>query len=333
MSIYTKISFPATRMRRLRRTKNIRALVSETTLSPSDLIYPVFLLEGKSRKEEVESMPGVSRKSIDLLLEELKTISELSIPAIAIFPVVEKNKKSLNGEECFNPNGLVQNAIKAIKTEYPDLIIISDVALDPYTTHGHDGIIDSNNSVVNDVTVEMLVNQAISHAEAGADIIAPSDMMDGRIGSIRSALEKNHHFDTMIMSYAAKYASSYYGPFRDAVGSSKNLTGDKSSYQMDPANSKEALKEVALDLKEGADLILIKPALPYLDIIEKVSTNFQTPTLGYQVSGEYAMLKAAANNGWLNEKNTVLEALQSIKRAGACAVLSYYAIEVAEWLN
>ena len=279
-------------------------------------------------------MPGIERHSIDLLLKELVEAVELGIPAVALFPVVGEDRKSLDGAECANPDGLVQRTVKAIKAGHPDILVITDVALDPYTTHGQDGIIDDAGYVLNDETVAMLTRQALSHADAGADIVAPSDMMDGRIGAIRDALESNDHRNTMILAYAAKYASCFYGPFRDAVGSAANLAGgDKSTYQMAPPNSDEALREVALDLAEGADLVMVKPAMPYLDIIRRVHDRFGVPTFAYQVSGEYAMLKAAAGNGWLDERKSVLEALLCIKRAGASAILTYFAIQAARWLN
>jgi porphobilinogen synthase len=320
-------------MRRTRRSASLRALVSETALSASDLIYPVFVLEGDGQSEPVESMPGIERKSIDLLLDEAREAAALGIPAIALFPVVGAAQKSLKGEECANPDGLVQRTVRALKSELPELTIITDVALDPYTTHGQDGIIDDSGYVLNDETVEMLVKQAVSHAEAGADIVAPSDMMDGRVGSIRRALETDGHRNTLILAYAAKYASCYYGPFRDAVGSAANLAGgDKYNYQMDPANTDEALREVGLDLAEGADIVMVKPAMPYLDIIRRVRDRYQVPTFAYQVSGEYAMISAAGRNGWLDEKAAALEALLSIRRAGASAILTYYAIQAARWL-
>jgi porphobilinogen synthase len=321
-------------MRRSRRTAAVRRLVAESGLSADDLIYPVFVLEGENRAEKVESMPGIERHSIDRLLKELAEAVDLGIPAVALFPVVDEDKKSLDGAECANPDGLVQRTVQAIKAEHPDIAVITDVALDPYTTHGQDGIIDDAGYVLNDETVAMLTRQALSHADAGADIVAPSDMMDGRIGAIRDALESNHHRNTMILAYAAKYASCFYGPFRDAVGSAANLAGgDKSTYQMAPPNSDEALREVALDLDEGADLVMVKPAMPYLDIVRRVHDRFGVPTFAYQVSGEYAMIKAAAGNGWLDERKTVLEALQCIKRAGASAILTYFAIQAARWLN
>ena len=334
MSDIPKGSFPRIRMRRTRFSASLRALVAESTLSPADFIYPVFVLEGHGQTQDVESMPGIKRRSVDGILEEAETAFEMGIPAVALFPVIDADRKSLDGAECANPDGLVQRAIKALKARLPELTVITDVALDPYTTHGQDGIIDDSGYVMNDETVEMLVRQAISHAEAGADIVAPSDMMDGRIGAIRHALESAGHRNTVILAYAAKYASCYYGPFRDAVGSAASLGGgDKRNYQMDPANSDEALREVALDLAEGADLVMVKPALPYLDIIRRVRDEFGVPTLAYQVSGEYAMIKAAAQNGWLDEKKAVLEALLSIKRAGASAILSYYSIQAARWLS
>ena len=326
--------FPQIRLRRSRRTAALRRLVAEAGLTPDDLIYPVFVLDGKSRTEAVPSMPGIERKSVDNLLTELGDAARLGIPAVALFPVIDADKKSLDGAECANPEGLVQTTVRAIKSEYPDLAVVTDVALDPYTTHGQDGIVDDAGYVLNDVTVDMLVKQAVSHADAGADIVAPSDMMDGRIGAIRKALEAADHPNTAILAYAAKYASCYYGPFRDAVGSAANLGGgDKSTYQMAPSNSDEALREVGLDISEGADMVMVKPALPYLDIVRRVKETYGVPTFAYQVSGEYAMLKAAAANGWLDERSAVLEALLCIKRAGANAVLSYFSIAAARWLN
>ena len=334
MSANNPGQFPQIRMRRSRRTPALRRLVAETGLAPGDLIYPVFVLEGEDRAEPVPSMPGIERHSVDRLLKELEEAVRLGIQAVALFPVIDAGKKSLDGAESANPNGLVQSAVKAIKAEYPDLIVITDVALDPYTTHGQDGIIDDSGYVLNDETVAMLVRQAVSHAEAGADMLAPSDMMDGRIGRIRSALESDGHINTLILAYSAKYASCFYGPFRDAVVSAENLAGgDKSTYQMAPSNSDEALREVALDLQEGADIIMVKPALPYLDVIRRVRETFGVATFAYHVSGEYAMLKAASQNGWLDERASVLEALVSIKRAGANAILSYYALAAARWLN
>jgi len=321
-------------MRRGRRTPALRRLVAETTLSSADFIYPVFVLDGEGRTENVPSMPGITRRSIDGLLPELTEAHALGIPAVALFPVIDADLKTLDGSECANPDGLVQRAVRAIKKALPDLAVMTDVALDPYTTHGQDGIIDGSGYVLNDVTVAMLVKQTLSHAAAGADIVAPSDMMDGRVGAMRRALEENGHVNTVILAYAAKFASAFYGPFRDAVGSAKNLAGgDKSTYQAAPANSDEALREVALDLQEGADFVMVKPAMPYLDIVRRVKDVYQVPTFAYQVSGEYAMLKAAAANGWLDERATVLEALLGIKRAGANAILTYFAVEAARWLS
>jgi len=333
MSRSTPGQFPKVRMRRGRRTSALRRLAAETGLSVNDLIYPVFVLDGKDKVEPVPSMPGVSRKSIDKLLLELTEVRDLGIPAVALFPVIEAAQKSLDGAECANPNGLVQNTVRAIKKELPELVVITDVALDPYTTHGQDGIIDDSGYVLNDETVAMLVKQALSHATAGADMVAPSDMMDGRIGAIRTALEDEGHIYTLIMAYAAKFASAFYGPFRDAVGSTANLgSADKSTYQVAPSNSDEAVREVGLDLDEGADFVMVKPAMPYLDIVRRVKDEYQVPTFAYQVSGEFAMLKAAAANGWLNERDTVLESLLSIKRSGANGILTYFAIDAARWL-
>ena len=334
MSVSSPGQFPFVRMRRSRRTPSLRNLVAETTLSSADFIYPVFVLEGKGRREEVPSMPGISRKSVDLLLEELADVRDLGIPAVALFPIIDQAKKTLDGSECANPEGLVQRTVRAIKEKLPELTVMTDVALDPYTTHGQDGIIDDAGYVLNDVTVAMLVRQALSHAEAGADVVAPSDMMDGRIGAIRAALEKNGHINTVILAYAAKFASSFYGPFRDAVGSAANLgSGDKSTYQVAPTNGDESVREVGLDLDEGADIVMVKPAMPYLDIIRRVKETYAAPTFAYQVSGEYAMLKAAAQNGWLNERAVVLESLLGIKRAGANAILTYFAMDAARWLK
>ena len=320
-------------MRRTRRSASLRALVAETGLSAADLVYPVFVLEGEGQVQKIDSMPGIERKSIDGLLREATEAVELGIPAIALFPVIDGARKSLDGAECANPDGLVQRTVRTLKAELPDLAVITDVALDPYTTHGQDGIIDDDGYVLNDETVDMLVKQAVSHADAGVDIVAPSDMMDGRVGAIRSALESAGHRNTLILAYAAKYASCYYGPFRDAVGSAANLGGgDKRNYQMDPANTDEALREVGLDLAEGADMVMVKPAMPYLDVIRRVRDRFGVPTLAYHVSGEYAMISAAGQNGWLDEKKAALEALLSIKRAGACAILTYYAMQAARWM-
>ncbi|MEM7430556.1 MAG: porphobilinogen synthase [Pseudomonadota bacterium] len=321
-------------MRRTRRTAALRRLVGETELSAADLIWPVFVLDGKNQTESVASMPGVERMTVDKLLVALDEAVELGIPAVALFPVIEDEHKSLDGAECANPNGLVQTAVRAIKQRHPELAVITDIALDPYTTHGQDGIIDESGYVVNDLTVAMLTKQAVSHAEAGADIVAPSDMMDGRIGAIRNALETGGHVNTLILAYAAKYASCFYGPFRDAVGSAANLAGgDKSTYQMSPANAEEALREIQLDVDEGADIVMVKPAMPYLDVVHRVSESAGVPTFAYQVSGEYAMQKAAGANGWLDEKSVALESLLCIKRAGARAILTYFAIDVARWLR
>ena len=326
--------FPRVRMRRMRRDNFSRRLMRENSLSVNDLIYPVFVLEGKGQREEVASMPGVERLSLDELLKDAKEIVSLGIPAIAIFPVTPAEAKSLDAAEAFSPDGLAQRAVRALKEMYPDLGVITDVALDPFTTHGQDGLIDESGYVMNDETVEVLVKQALSHAKAGADVVAPSDMMDGRIGQIRDALEEAGFIHTRILAYAAKYASSFYGPFRDAVGSSANLgKSNKNSYQMDPANSDEALWEVSLDLDEGADMVMIKPGMPYLDIVRRVKDEFGAPTYVYQVSGEYAMLKAAAQNGWLDEKAVVMESLLSFKRAGADGILTYFAIAAAKWLK
>ncbi len=327
-------SFPATRKRRMRRDKFSRELMAENRLHPSDLIYPVFILEGENQREAVPSMPGVERLSIDLLTEQLSELHPLGLQMLAIFPVIETEKKSLLAEESYNPDGLVHRAITQLKNSFPDLGIMTDVALDPYTSHGQDGILDDEGYVVNDKTVEVLTKQALSHARAGAEVVAPSDMMDGRIGVIRTILEQEGYCNTRIMSYAAKYASSFYGPFRDAVGSSVNLGGgDKNSYQMDPANADEALHEVALDIQEGADMVMVKPGMPYLDIVRRVKDTFMVPTFAYQVSGEYAMLKAAAINGWLDEQAIVSESLLSFKRAGADGVLTYFAPDILKWLN
>ncbi len=334
MNDFSTQQFPAIRMRRTRKSESLRRLVAETTLRPDDLIYPVFVLEGEDRAESIESMPGIQRHSIDGILKEAGEAVGLGIPAMALFPVVSADRKSLDAAECYNPDGLVQRTIKALKSEYPELTVITDVALDPYTIHGQDGIIDDAGYVLNDVTVTMLVRQALSHAAAGADIVAPSDMMDGRIGAIRTALEAEKAHNTLILAYAAKYASSFYGPFREAVGSADNLAGgDKHSYQMNPANTDEALREIALDLAEGADIVMVKPALPYLDIIRRVREQFAVPTFAYQVSGEYAMLRAAGSKGWLDEKAVVLESLLAIKRAGANAILSYFALQAARWMQ
>jgi len=334
MSASAPGQFPQIRLRRIRRTRNLRRLVAETTLSSADLIYPVFVLEGEDREEPVPSMPGVFRKSVDGLLDELDEAVELGIPAVALFPVIDSGRKTPNGEECANTDGLAQTAVRAIRARHPELAVITDVALDPYTTHGQDGIIDESGYVLNDETVDMLVRQALSHADAGADVVAPSDMMDGRIGAIRQALEGAGHRNTAVLAYAAKFASAFYGPFRDAVGSAANLgSGDKSTYQVDPGQSDEAMREVRLDIDEGADFVMVKPAMPYLDIVRRVRSELGLPTFAYQVSGEYAMLKAAAGHGWLDEKKTVLESLVCIKRAGASAILTYFALDAARWLS
>ncbi len=326
--------FLAMRPRRMRRDDFSRRLMREHRLSVDDLIYPVFVLSGEKRVEDVASMPGVQRQSIDVLLKTAQQCVQLGIPAIALFPVVEAEFKSLDAQEAFNPVGLVPTAVRALKQAYPDLGVITDIALDPYTTHGQDGLIDDQGYVLNDETVAVLVRQALCHAEAGVDIVAPSDMMDGRIGAIRDALEESGFIHTRILAYSAKYASSFYGPFRDAVGSAANLGGgNKYTYQMDPANSDEALREVALDIEEGADMVMVKPGMPYLDIVRRVKQEFGLPTFAYHVSGEYAMLKAAAQNGWLNEQSCVMEAMLSFKRAGADAILTYYAMDIARWLQ
>ncbi len=325
--------FPVSRMRRMRKDDFSRRLMRETVLSTDDLIFPVFIVEGTQQRQAIESMPGMVRFSIDTLLEEAAELVDLNIPAIALFPSPDANTKSEGGHEAFNPDGLVQRAIRAIKEKYPQLGVITDVALDPYTTHGQDGIIDGDGYVVNDATVEVLVKQALSHAQAGADIVAPSDMMDGRVGAIRLCLEESGLIHTRILAYSAKYASSYYGPFRDAVGSSGNLgSGNKYNYQMDVANSDEALQEIALDLAEGADMVMVKPGMPYLDIVHRVKKEFGVPTFVYQVSGEYAMHMAAAQNGWLDEDAVAMESLTAIKRAGADGILTYFAKKAANLL-
>lgn len=322
------------RMRRMRRDNFSRRLMREHHVTSDDLIYPMFVLEGEGQRESISSMPGVERVSIDLLLKEAAELVELGIPAIALFPVTSAEKKSLDAAEAFNPEGLAQRAVRALKKEFPELGVITDVALDPFTTHGQDGLIDDGGYVMNDETVEVLVKQALSHAEAGADVVAPSDMMDGRIAQIRDALEEEGHIHTRILAYSAKYASSFYGPFRDAVGSAANLgAGNKYSYQMDPANSDEAIHEVGLDLDEGADMVMVKPGMPYLDIVRRVKSEFGVPTYAYHVSGEYAMLKAASQNGWLDEKAVVMEAMLCFKRAGADGILTYYAKQIAQWLK
>ncbi|HWT28794.1 MAG TPA: porphobilinogen synthase [Methylophilaceae bacterium] len=326
--------FPLSRPRRMRKDDFSRRLMREHVLTVDDLIYPVFVLDGERRTENVASMPGVQRQSIDVLLETAAECVALGIPALALFPVVDQSLKSLDANEAFNPQGLVPRTVRALKEAFPDLGVITDVALDPYTTHGQDGIIDASGYVLNDETTAVLVKQALCHAAAGADVVAPSDMMDGRVGAIRQALEQAGHIHTRILAYSAKYASAFYGPFRDAVGSSANLgKGNKYNYQMDPANSDEAIREVALDLDEGADMVMVKPGMPYLDIVRRVKAQFGVPTYAYHVSGEYAMLKAAAQNGWLDERACVLEAMLAFKRAGADGVLTYYALDVARWLK
>ncbi|MBS1130280.1 MAG: porphobilinogen synthase [Proteobacteria bacterium] len=326
--------FSGTRMRRMRRDDFSRRLMRESVLTVDDFIYPVFVLEGEGRIEKVSSMPGVERQSLDVLLKTAERAVKLGIPALALFPVVDASLKSLGAEEAFNAHGLVPRVIKALKREFPDLGVITDVALDPYTSHGQDGLIDETGYVLNDETLNVLAKQALCHAEAGADVVAPSDMMDGRIGRIRAELEAAGLIYTRILAYSAKYASSFYGPFRDAVGSAGNLgKGNKYTYQMDPANTDEALREVALDLEEGADMVMVKPGMPYLDIVRRIKDEFKVPTYAYQVSGEYAMLKAAAQNGWLDEKACVLESLLAFKRAGADGILTYFALDAAEYLK
>ncbi len=327
-------SYPGTRPRRMRRDDSTRRLMRENHLHVDDLIYPMFIIEGEARREVIESMPGIERVSIDELLKEAEQLVGLGIPAIALFPVIAVDKKSADAAEAWNPDGLAQTAVKALKENFPELGVITDVALDPFTTHGQDGLVDEQGYVMNDETVEALVKQAVSLADAGVDIVAPSDMMDGRVAAIRAALEKSGHTNTRILAYSAKYASAFYDPFREAVGSLDNLGGgDKKTYQMDPANADEALREVDLDVNEGADIVMIKPGLPYLDIVSRVKETFHMPTFVYQVSGEYAMLKAASMNGWLDERATVMETLVACKRAGADAILTYYAKQAAEWLQ
>lgn len=327
-------NYPATRLRRMRSSDFSRRMMRESRLSVDDLIYPVFVVEGQNERQTIHSMPGIERLSIDLLTEEARQLQQLGIPAIALFPVTPQNVKSELAEQAYNPDGLAQRAVKAIKDAAPDLGVITDVALDPFTVHGQDGILDQHGYVLNDATVEILVRQALSHADAGADIVAPSDMMDGRIAAIRAELERNQHANTKILAYSAKYASSYYGPFRDAVGSADNLKGaDKYSYQMDPANSDEALHECVLDLQEGADMIMVKPGMPYLDIVRRVKDELGAPTFVYQVSGEYAMHMAAVDKGWLDKDAVMLESLLAFKRAGADGVLSYFAKDIAKLLQ
>ena len=333
MTQFLNTQFPQRRMRRLRKHEFSRRLVAENQLTANDLIYPVFVIEGENERVKVPSMPGVERLTIDQLLVEAGLLVKYGVPMIAIFPVVGEAKKSLMAEEAYNPNGLAQRAVKALKAAYPELGVMTDVALDPFTTHGQDGIIDEEGYVLNDVTTEVLVKQALSHAEAGADVVAPSDMMDGRIGEIRKALEEKGFINTQIMAYSAKYASNYYGPFRDAIGSAGNLKGgNKYTYQVDPANGNEGLHEVAMDIQEGADMVMVKPGMPYLDMVWRVKETFGVPTFAYQVSGEYAMHMAAIQNGWLKERECIMEGLLCFKRAGADGILTYFAKQVAEWL-
>ncbi|HJV75307.1 MAG TPA: porphobilinogen synthase [Noviherbaspirillum sp.] len=327
-------NFPAVRMRRMRKDAFSRAMMREHVLTPADLIYPVFILDGKNQREQVASMPGVERLSVDQLLGVAEDCVALGIPVLALFPVIDPSLKTPDGIEAINPNGLVPRAVRELKQRFPELGILTDVALDPYTSHGQDGVINADGYVLNDETSAILVKQALAQAEAGVDIVAPSDMMDGRIGAIRTALEANNFIYTRIMAYSAKYASAFYGPFRDAVGSATNLgKGSKATYQMDPANSNEALREVALDLAEGADMVMVKPGMPYLDIVRRVKDEFKVPTFAYQVSGEYAMIKAAAQNGWLDHDKTMMEAMLSFKRAGADGVLTYFARDIARQLK
>ncbi|RNF51491.1 porphobilinogen synthase [Marinomonas hwangdonensis] len=328
------MTFPYTRMRRMRKHDFSRRLMREHRLSADDLIYPMFVIEGENVRESIPSMPNIERVSIDLLLEEAKELVELGIPTLALFPVINSDKKSLLAEEAYNPDGLVQRAVRALKDAFPELGVLTDIALDPYTTHGQDGIIDETGYVLNDITVDTLVKQALSHAQAGADIVAPSDMMDGRIGEIRAGLEAEGFINTLIMAYAAKYASAYYGPFRDAIGSSGNLgKGNKFTYQIDPANSNEAIREVMLDIEEGADMVMVKPGMPYLDIVRRVKTELEVPTFAYQVSGEYAMHMAAFQNGWLDKDSVMMESLLAFKRAGADGILTYFAKDAARLLK
>ena len=326
--------FPERRMRRLRRTSFLRNMVRESILSPADLIYPVFIIDGLNKRQAISSMPGIERVSVDLLMAVADEATKLGIPAIALFPVVDASLKTIGGEEALNPNGLVPRAVREIKKRFPDLGIIADVALDPFTSHGQDGIVDASGYILNDETISVLQGQALVQADAGVDIVAPSDMMDGRIGAIRHSLDKHGHIHTAIMAYSAKYASKFYGPFRDAVGSAGNLgKSDKKNYQMDPGNSDEAMREIALDLQEGADMVMVKPGMPYLDIVQRCKSTFSAPTFAYQVSGEYAMLKAAAQNGWLDGEACMMESLLAFKRAGADGVLTYFALEAARLLK
>ena len=330
MSTYPDPQFPSIRMRRMRRDGFSRDLMRENIITPADLIYPVFILDGKNRREAVPSMPGVERVSVDLLLPIAEDCVKLGIPVLALFPVIDPSLKTPDGIEATNPEGLVPRAVRELKARFPELGILTDVALDPYTSHGQDGVLDANGYVLNDETTPLLVKQSLVHAAAGVDIVAPSDMMDGRIGAIRAALEHEHHIHTRIMAYSAKYASAFYGPFRDAVGSAANLgKGSKATYQMDPGNSDEALREVALDIAEGADMVMVKPGMPYLDIVRRVKDEFKMPTFAYQVSGEYAMIKAAAQNGWVDHDKTMMEAMLCFKRAGANGVLTYFSRDIA----
>jgi len=330
MSTYPDPQFPSIRMRRMRRDGFSRDLMRENIITPADLIYPVFILDGNNRREAVPSMPGVERVSVDLLLPIAEDCVKLGIPVLALFPVIDPSLKTPDGIEATNPEGLVPRAVRELKARFPELGILTDVALDPYTSHGQDGVLDANGYVLNDETTPLLVKQALAQAVAGVDIVAPSDMMDGRIGSIRAALEHEHHIHTRIMAYSAKYASAFYGPFRDAVGSAANLgKGSKATYQMDPGNSDEALREVALDIAEGADMVMVKPGMPYLDIVRRVKDEFKMPTFAYQVSGEYAMIKAAAQNGWVDHDKTMMEAMLCFKRAGANGVLTYFSRDIA----
>jgi porphobilinogen synthase len=332
MTTFNK-QFPLSRPRRLRRTEASRRMVAENCLTTSDLIYPMFIIEGENKREKINSMPGIERVTVDQLLKEVAELVELNIPAVMLFPLVSDAVKTEDAAYAYNENGLVQQAVRAIKKDFPQISVMTDIALDPYTTHGQDGLIDEAGYVLNDETTEVLIKQALSHAKAGADVVAPSDMMDGRIGEIRKALEAAGFIHTQILAYSAKYASNYYGPFREAVGSGEKLgKADKKQYQMDPANIDEALHEVALDIQEGADMVMVKPGLPYLDVVRAVKETFKVPTFAYHVSGEYAMLKAASQNGWLEEKKVVLETLLCFKRAGCDAILTYYAKQVAAWL-
>jgi porphobilinogen synthase len=334
MPIITPVAFPAARMRRMRRDPFSRNLMRENVISAHDLIYPVFILDGANQRQQVASMPGVERVSVDLLMKVAEECVSLGIPVLALFPVIDQSLKTYDGVEATNPDGLVPRAVRELKRNFPELGILTDVALDPYTTHGQDGLPDENGYIVNEMTVEMLTRQALAQAEAGVDVVAPSDMMDGRIGAIRGALEERGFIHTRIMAYSAKYASAFYGPFRDAVGSSANLgKADKNTYQMDPANTDEALREVALDLAEGADMVMVKPGMPYLDVVRRVKDEFKVPTFAYQVSGEYAMLKAAAQNGWLDHDKVMMESMMAFKRAGADGVLTYFALDIARKLK